>query len=43
MDDLAVRLERFGVHFSTAMQQEMVDIGMALLAGLVGGGTIARR
>jgi hypothetical protein len=41
--ELAVRLNRYGVAFNAMMQQEMVDHGMALLSGLVGGGARARR
>jgi hypothetical protein len=42
-DEIGVRLKRFGIVFDTRMQQEMVDHGMALLTGLVGGGAIGRR
>jgi hypothetical protein len=42
-DEIGVRLARFGVPFSAGQKQEMVDHGMALLTGLVGGGAIGRR
>jgi hypothetical protein len=41
--ELAVRLERYGIQFTSAMQQDMADHTMALLTGLVGGGALARR
>ena len=41
MDELAVRLERFGVNFDTSRRQQMIDTAMALLAGVSPGGTIA--
>jgi len=43
MEELAVRLKRFGVQFTPSQQQSMIDYGMAVLAGAVGGGAIARR
>jgi len=42
-EEIRVRLARFGITFDSRMQQEMVDHGMALLTGLVGGGAIGRR
>jgi hypothetical protein len=42
-DELRIRLERFGVQLTPAMQQDMLDHTMALLAGFVGGGAISRR
>jgi hypothetical protein len=42
-EELGMRLARFGVRFDPRMKQEMIDHGMALLAGAVGGGAIARR
>lgn len=41
--ELAVRLDRFGVALSALMQQELFDFSMALLGGMVGGGAISRR
>ena len=43
MDDLAVRLERFGVTLDARGQQAMVDYAMATLGGFTGGGAIGRR
>lgn len=43
MDELSIRLERFGVSFNSSMQQEMVDFAMAVLSGMAGGGTLGRR
>jgi hypothetical protein len=42
-EELSARLKFFGIAFSPAQQQELVDYGMAILSGLVGGGAIARR
>ena len=42
-DDLAVRLERYGVALSPSQQQDLIDYSMALLAGAVSGGATARR
>ena len=41
--EIAARLERIGVQFTAPMQQQYVDYGMAILSGLVGGGTLAAR
>lgn len=43
LEELAVRLQRFGVNLNPAMQQDMLDHAMALLSGFVGGGAISRR
>jgi hypothetical protein len=44
MEELAVRLSRFGVPFSPANQQSLIDYAMAVLSGGIGtGGAIARR
>jgi hypothetical protein len=43
LQELAVRLDRFGVQLTSAMQQDMLDHSMALLGGFVGGGAIGRR
>jgi hypothetical protein len=43
MDELRVRLERFGVPFTAAQQQDVVDYAMSRLMGYGGGGAIARR
>lgn len=47
-EEIGIRLERFGVPFTPAMRQDMVDHCFALLAMsgqglLVGGGALARR
>jgi hypothetical protein len=42
-EEISIRLERLGIVFGPAQQQELVDYGMAILSGLVGGGAIARR
>jgi hypothetical protein len=42
-DEIGIRLARYGVPFDGRMKQELVDHGMALLTGLVGGGAIGRR
>jgi hypothetical protein len=42
-DELAMRLGRFGVSLTAAMQQELLDFSMALLGGMIGGGAISRR
>jgi hypothetical protein len=42
-DEIGVRLGRFGIPFHPGQKQELVDHGMALLTGLVGGGTLVRR
>jgi hypothetical protein len=42
-DELSVRLERFGVELSAPQKQELVDYSMAVLAGMVAGGTLSRR
>lgn len=38
MDELAVRLERFGVILSVPMRQQLVDTTIALLSGMIAGG-----
>jgi hypothetical protein len=43
MEELSERLKRFGIRFDASAQQSMVDYGMAVLAGAVGGGAVARR
>ena len=43
MQELSVRLDRFGVQFTPAHQQDTLDYVMALLGGFVGGGAIGRR
>jgi hypothetical protein len=45
MDDLATRLERYGVKLDTRLQQELVDLAMAMLGGgfQTGGGAIRSR
>jgi hypothetical protein len=43
MDELRIRLERFGVPFTSAQQQDVVDYAMSRLMGYGGGGAIARR
>jgi hypothetical protein len=42
-DEIGIRLARFGIAFHPGQKQELVDHGLALIAGLVGGGAIARR
>jgi len=42
-EEVAVRLERIGIAFGPMAQQQLVDYGMAILTGMVGGGTLARR
>jgi hypothetical protein len=42
-EELSVRLSKFGVDFGPAQQQALVDYGMALLTGLVGGGAVGHR
>jgi len=42
-DELAVRLDRFGVRLEPAMRQEMVDHAFAVLGGYALGGTLVRR
>lgn len=42
-EEIGIRLEKFGVPFGPPAQQQLVDYGMAILSGLVGGGAIARR
>lgn len=42
-EEIAVRLERIGIGFGPNAQQQLVDYGMAILTGMVGGGTLARR
>jgi hypothetical protein len=42
-EEIAVRLERIGIIFAPAQQQSLVDYGMAILSGIVSGGTLARR
>lgn len=41
--EICTRLERIGIAFTPQMQQQYVDYGMAILSGLVGGGTLAAR
>jgi len=45
MDDLATRLDRYGVKLDTRLQQELVDLAMAMLGGgfQTGGGAIRSR
>jgi hypothetical protein len=43
LEELSVRLDRFGVALTPSMQQDMLDHAMALLGGFVGGGAIGRR
>ena len=44
MEEIGIRLERFGVKFQPAMKQDMIDHAFALLGGFVqGGGAIASR
>jgi hypothetical protein len=43
MEELAVRLDRFGISLNTAMQQDLVDYAMALLGGFVSGGARGHR
>lgn len=48
MDELGTRLERFGVAFSAAMRQDMVDHAFGMMVSVaggqsVGGGAIGRR
>jgi hypothetical protein len=45
MDDLAVRLKTYGVVLDTRVQQELVDLAMAMLGGgfQTGGGAIRSR
>lgn len=43
MDELATRLERYGVAFPTAHRQQMVDTAMALLSGVMSAGTAVSR
>lgn len=38
MDELAVRLERFGVTLTVAHRQQLVDTTIALLSGMIAGG-----
>lgn len=45
MDDLSTRLDRYGVKLDTHIQQELVDLAMAMLGGgfQTGGGAIRSR
>ncbi len=43
IDELAFRLDRIGVPFDAKKQQELFDYGVALISGMGGGGTLARR
>jgi hypothetical protein len=43
MDELAARLERFGLNFSVPCRQQMVDTAMVLLSGMGGGGAVPGR
>jgi hypothetical protein len=43
MDELEVRLARFGVAFTGSQKQDVVDYTMSRLMGYGGGGAIARR
>jgi hypothetical protein len=43
MDELGVRLARFGVAFTAPQKQDVVDYTMSRLMGFGGGGAIARR
>ena len=48
MDELSVRLDRFGVAFTPAMKQDMVDHAFGMMISMaggqtVGGGAIGRR
>lgn len=42
-EEISIRLDRIGVPFGPGAQQQLVDYGMAILTGMVGGGAIARR
>ena len=43
LDELGTRLARFGVSFSSAQKQDVLDYAMSRLMGFGGGGTLARR
>jgi hypothetical protein len=43
MDELAARLEKFGLNFSVPCRQQMVDTAMVLLSGMGGGGAVPGR
>lgn len=43
MDELAVRLDRFGVQLTVAGREQLVDTTFAILGGYGGGGAIPGR
>jgi hypothetical protein len=43
MEELGMRLEKFGVAFTAPQKQDVIDYAMSRLIGYGGGGAIARR
>ena len=43
MDEMGLRLERYGVRCDAGQKQELIDHAMAILGGFARGGAIARR